>query len=414
MPKKTTTFYVKTIAYFSQDVKYVYKTRRKYKPILYLFYNTLNHKKYYSIKHLEYMDRITKIILGLSMLLIFTGCSLSVYKQPTKIGIILPFTGNLAQYAEEARRGIDMALAETKLDIKVTYQDSKSEPKDGVSAFHKILTNKVTAIITGGSNVSLSISPLANSNKIIQMAIFSSISKYTSPDDFTFRVTARSKLENEFIISWLVKSEIKKTAFIYSQDEWGQSHYNFLSRELEQNDIEILTSENFQKLDKDFHTQLTKIKSVKPKTVFIIARGKTAGLILKQAEELELDTQFLGVRAIETADLISIAGAAAENIIYPYSFDPYSEDLHIKNFIQRYETRYGEFPTAYVAEGYDSTNLLIKSIEVCHSDTECIKNYLTKIKDYTGILGNLNFDKNGDIILDYFLKTVRNGKFVKY
>ena len=60
-------------------------------------------------------------------------------------------------------------------------------------------------------------------------------------------------------------------------------------------------------------------------------------------------------------------------------------------------------------------DLIVKAVNECKKiDTNCMKNKLSEVKDYPGALGILTFDKNGDVYYPYFLKTVKNGQFVKY
>ena len=113
--------------------------------------------------------------------------------------------------------------------------------------------------------------------------------------------------------------------------------------------------------------------------------------------------------------MILIAGEAANGIVYSYSFDPQTEDLITKTFVEKYKTKHNEEPTSYVAEGYDALDLIIKTVNECKEvNTACMKNKLFEVKDYPGILGSLTFDKNGDVYYPYFIKTVKNTKFVKY
>jgi len=50
----------------------------------------------------------------------------------------------------------------------------------------------------------------------------------------------------------------------------------------------------------------------------------------------------------------------------------------------------------------------------CGKDYECIKDYLTNLKNYNSVFGKLSFDNNGDVYYDFFYKTVKDGQFVKY
>ena len=211
------------------------------------------------------------IILILVICLVWWGAnkeSIQTGEEPIKIGAILPLTGKIAKYAEEAKRGIEMAIEEeSDLNLKIIYEDSKSDTKEGVSAYYRIKTESVSLIITGASPISIAISPLANQDKVLQMAVFSSVSSYSSPNDFTFRVTTRSEVENKKIASWAIEQGYKKVALLYTNSDWGLSHYEFIKSELEKLGGEIIIEENFLKTDNDFRTQLIKIKEEKPEEI---------------------------------------------------------------------------------------------------------------------------------------------------
>ena len=143
--------------------------------------------------------------------------------------------------------------------------------------------------------------------------------------------------------------------------------------------------------------------------------AKNAGVILKQAKELGIKTQFFGTQSLQSQDLISIAGEATDGILYSYSLNLQSEDPTIKAFVEKYKAQYNEEPTSYVAEGYDSLSLIAKAFNECKEiNTNCMKTKLSEVRDYPGILGILTLDKNGDVYYPYFIKTIKNGQFVKY
>ena len=336
--------------------------------------------------------------------------------EPIKIGVILPLTGNAAKYGEEMKRGIELAIEKNKeTPIEVFYEDSKYDAKEGVSAYQKLKNaNGIQIMITAGSLVSLPISPLANNDQILQMAIAVSSPKYTTENDFTFRVTNRAEVEDKELAKFVVPL-YKNIGLLYANNERGLAHYSSIKPEIEKLKGKIVAEETFLIGDIDFRTQLLKIKNKNPEAVFLLAEDKNAGMILKQAKELEIRTQFFGTRTLQSQDLISIAGKAADGVIYTDSFEYQSVDPRINKFVEKYKTQYNDNPNSFVAEGYDALDLIVKSVNECKEiNTNCMKTKLSGVKDYPGILGSLTFDKNGDVYYPYFIKTIKNGQFVKY
>ena len=59
--------------------------------------------------------------------------------------------------------------------------------------------------------------------------------------------------------------------------------------------------------------------------------------------------------------------------------------------------------------------IVADAVKSCKGDnSECIKSFLYKVKDYPGVGGLTTFDQNGDVVKPVILKTVKNGQFVKY
>ena len=368
------------------------------------------------------MSKTTKIIVGIIIVVIIIGgiwyglTRKPAGKEVIKIGAILPLTGKAAQYGEEIKRGIELAKENIKdVSFEIIYGDSKYETKEGVSIYQKLKTEDARLMIVSASTIVVALSPLANQDKIILMGTTASTPDYTSPNDFTFRVTTRAEVEDKELARWALDKGYKKIALMYVNNDWGLGHYNSIKPEIEKLGGEITSAESFMAETNDFRTNLAKIKAGAPEAVFLLVEAKTAGIILKQARELGLTSQFFGAKTLQSADLIPVAGKAAEGVVYTYPFDPFSQKSLIKEFVKRYQEKYGDLPTSFVAEGYDSTNLILNALRDCKKlDTSCMKDSLLKTKNYPGILGNLTFDENGDVYYPYFLKTIKNGQFVPY
>ncbi len=347
--------------------------------------------------------------------------TLSCKKEPEvyKIGVILPLTGKLAAYGEKAQRGFNLALEDIgkempKLKLEILYEDGKFKIPVSVSAYHKLRsTHNIPVVITLSSDVSLAIVPLANHDKVLQMAIVASTPDYTSPGDFTFRTTARAEVEDKELAKAVVP-HYKRICLLYNNNERGIGHRNAIKEEIEKLGGEIVVEEAISPEGRNYRDNLVKIKEKNPEAVYLLTEAKNIGIILKQAKELKIEVQFFGTRSTENKEVISIAREAAEGIIYTFSFDPQSINSLIRDVVERYKIKYGETPDYVVAEGYDALRLISKSLNKCGAKPECMRKDLFETKNYRGLLGLLTFDENGDVYYPYHLKTIKNGQFVLY
>ena len=63
-----------------------------------------------------------------------------------------------------------------------------------------------------------------------------------------------------------------------------------------------------------------------------------------------------------------------------------------------------------MASTYDAVNLLKEMIEKYGNDSEAVKNGLYKVNNHDGISGPITIDQNGDRMVEYGLKIIKNGK----
>ena len=139
---------------------------------------------------------------------------------------------------------------------------------------------------------------------------------------------------------------------------------------------------------------------------------------MRQVQEFSLNSQFIAAVAILGGkEFFDIAGRSAEGLIVVTSVQTFtdSSDQSVRNFVNRYESKYKEnlnVQQLYAARSYDALKIVAATIDKCDVNTECVKEELYKIKDYKGVSGAITFDRNGDISSTFYLQVVKNGQFV--
>jgi branched-chain amino acid transport system substrate-binding protein len=153
-----------------------------------------------------------RILLAPALLLSICATS-TAFAEETKLAAILPLTGNEADQGEWARRGFELAREELRTsrgtDISLLYEDSHgSDAGSAVKAYKSIqLLGKVPVVFSYGSGVGMALTPLVNSDRVIQMGIATATPKYTSAGDFTFRNFPSADLETKFLVESLIKRQ---------------------------------------------------------------------------------------------------------------------------------------------------------------------------------------------------------------
>ena len=193
--------------------------------------------------------------------------------------------------------------------------------------------------------------------------------------------------------------------------ENGASYADAFAKRFNESGGTTLLIQTYSKDAADFKTELTKIKELNPDAVYLAGFAKEVGEQLKQAKEIGLKTNFVTTPGAEDDQLLTIAGDAAEGLVYTYPLiDMNRKD--VQNFLVKYHNRSASDSLIFGAMNtYDSLHILTNVMKKCGQETSCIKTELYSIKDYPGIGGNVTFDQDGEVQKQIMLKTVKNGKF---
>jgi branched-chain amino acid transport system substrate-binding protein len=153
----------------------------------------------------------------------------------------------------------------------------------------------------------------------------------------------------------------------------------------------------------DFSAQITKIKALSPQPDFyyVAAMPYNIGPLVKQFRDAGITGPIVGGDGYDTPDLISVAGAAADNVFFTTHalMDATGGTDGIKKFMADYKAEYGHDPeNAFAALGYDTINLLVDAIKRAGStDSAAVKAAIEATKDFQGITGAITFSADSHV-----------------
>ncbi|NQU77958.1 penicillin-binding protein activator [Candidatus Falkowbacteria bacterium] len=361
------------------------------------------------------------------VLLVIAGIWYSVAKKEgeedtIKIGAVLPLTGNAAVWGERSRKGIDIAVKEinsaggiNSRELEIIYEDNLSQAAESVKVLQKLINVDKIKIIIGSVNSpeTLAMAPVAEENKVIIIAPGSSSPKVTTAGDYIFRTRVSAEVESLELADKIINTlKLNDIALLYRDDDYGHGVGEAVKQHFENFGGTVKQVEVFLPGATDFKTSLTKIKAKEPEVILIAAEPKEVGLIMKQREELGIDTPVLIHSGSKGPEINELAKDAANGLIVLNTFDKTSKKT--SDFIEKYNIEYGEEAEFVSALAYDATKILADMIQRCEIDNECIKDNLYQTKDYQGASSVLTFDENGDVIQPFIMEVFKSGQFVPY
>ena len=101
----------------------------------------------------------------LLVLLILASCA-PVVDDKFTVGVILPLTGPAASTGADFQQGMQLAIEDLKPRVEFDIQDSKSNPRDGLSAAQQLVTKDIDVLSSILSAISVPLVPLATENQI--------------------------------------------------------------------------------------------------------------------------------------------------------------------------------------------------------------------------------------------------------
>ncbi len=369
---------------------------------------------------------ITSIFI---ILILITGCAMQPTGKVTqdneviKIGVINGMTGKVATYGQKVFVGLTIAEEEINQNnlagnkkIKLIYEDTRGNAQNAINAFNKLKNiDKVSAII--GPLVSenvLTVGPLAEKEKTLLFVTVSGADDIKDLGDYVFRNRASALGLSSYFADYLYNNEnVKEIAILYMNSGNGITYKEGFTQEFENIGGKIITTETYERGEKEFKTTILKLKNNNVKHVFIAGYAEEIAAIYKQSAELGFEPHFYSNVGVESDDFVKLTGELSDGTLFcTESVDLKNANNKTKNFVEKYKSRTGKEPDFFALNSYDALMLIVEAGNKYGFTSDGIKKGLYEIKDYEGVSGKMSFDENGEVIKDFAVKQIRDGKFV--
>ncbi|MRR35506.1 ABC transporter substrate-binding protein [bacterium] len=345
-----------------------------------------------------------------------------------KVGAIL----RLSQGASDglpAKRGIEIAVKEINAaggingkQLKVVFEDEKDSAQASVAAYQKLVSMDKVQVVIGpmmSGNV-LAVAPLAERDRITVITPNGTSPKISDAGQYIYRGCTRIDKQAEALTKY-AKDVMKTTAvaILYSNEPYGKGCNDLFTKYFTGLGIPVVAAESFMVGDRDFSSQLTKIKGQKFDLIFIPGYLQETAPAISQARKMGIKVPSVGVFGDMAPDYIKLAGKASEGHV---NASEYNEDYKTATNAKFKKAYYSIVKadakepnnSMFAAITYDMTRIVAKAIAAKGNTADGVKAYLDTMKDFDGVTGKLSFDANGDVVKQgVYLFKVEKGKYVK-
>ncbi len=367
--------------------------------------------------------------IALALLLFATGCKVVSINEwdkvdEVKIGFVGPLSGDAKSYGEPILNAVKLAVDEINQSggimgkqIKLIAEDGLCEENGAQMAAQKLIDTEKVKFIIGGvcSGETLAIAPLLNSSQAVAISPSSSSPDVTLAGDFIFRNTP-SDADIGKALANLISKQYKTVAVISESTDYAIDLRNVFKEEYEKAGGKLVYDGLYSTMDSDFKSYIGEIKAKNPQAILINPQTEASGgKIVKQIFEAKLDTPLFGTNVVAGATALEIAGKDAEGIKIVDNPSLDRDNVVADNFLTNFTAKYGQ-PTFefYLGAAYDGVYLFKQAMVSEGYDADLVKNYFYNLKNYSGIIGDYRFDKNGDLVwIQYSVKEIKDGQVIE-
>lgn len=339
------------------------------------------------------------------------------------IGFLLTTTGATAVVGQSAeigaRAAIDAINAAGGVDgrkLKGEFEDTQLQPTLAVSQLNQLIhVQNIKAVVAQGSTIINAIKPIAKQQKVILINHVAVDPTIADGPNFTFTTTSTAEQEAAPLTKYMREEIGAQTVATLADDSAiGQSAAKAVKDAFTAAGGQDVGDEKYPVDSTDFRTQLVKIKSNAPDALFMAPIGpQQASNILRQADQLGLDIPIFANNYFENPDLPKLAGPTADGVVYSHAAG-LADGSPKGDALQKAWTDAGKEgePTAQAATAYDAVYLLADAFGEVGDDTSKVRDFLLTGHEFTGALGGLKFDENGQAHVAMDLREVKDGEFV--
>lgn len=342
---------------------------------------------------------------------------------PVKVGVVSYLTGAGAGYGEAITNGIKLAHEEIEeakeVDIDLIIEDSAGEQEEALSAAQKLMnSDKVSAIIGPTLSTEMNVvGPEADLNGVPILGTSVTAEGIPQIGDYVFRNSIPETLAIPAAVEKAVEEyDVKKVAIIYGNDDvFTKAGYDVMKDVTEEMGLEVLTTETFQLGQSDYKAQLTKIKNQEPDLILASALYNEGAVILDQARKMGIDVPVVGGNGFNSPEIAKIAGEASNGLIVATPWFAEKEDEAVKDFVDKYTEEYGMGPDQFAAQAYDAMHMIADAIkEAGTDDRDDIREALLNLEGFEGVLGEMSFDDEGDIVMEPTVLIIEDEKYIVF
>ena len=331
---------------------------------------------------------------------------------PPKIGVLMPFTGEIAPIAEKARKGFALAEEEYAGRVKIVYEDIGGlGAAKAVTAAVKLLEIDRVSVIVGpfGPEQTIPVAAVA-AKKGISLISFTLCSRAFVRMKNLFCGYPSIPKQLEAMRGVLAAKKLDSLAVVTEESEFGNESGAGVAALAEKLRVAVPLKTAVPASDRDLRSVVAQVVRARPKAVFVaFGDPAMAFAFLKQL----WDGGFRGTRFafIDYDDkYLRQFGKFTDGLLVPGAFT----GGYRPEYLERYRAHYQEEPDVYSAQAYDLLRTALRAFEANGWSGKALEAKVPGLDYSDTAIAGFRFTADRSVDFPMGVLVAQQGRFVSY
>lgn len=376
-------------------------------------------------------------MLGAAVLLASAGgAAAQLFRETITLAGVVPDTGTFADIGRAYRQAytfaVDtingqggVAVGGRTYPLRLTLRDSKSDPKQSVPLYEKLLTDaKATFAIGPYTSIeALAASEVAQKLQVPMLTaggasrlVFSRGNGYV----FGTQPPAEEYFESTIAMLNELTPRMKTVAIVSGNGEFDRAVTEATVRRLKREGFDVIDNLEYSERSPNFTNILTLLKDRAPDALLWSGHETNAIAFIRRAKNHRFAPNLLSAYAagVPSAQFRAAVGDLAN---YAFGMTPWLPGERHKDrwfgdasqFAAAFEKKFGYPPHYYMAAAVAAVEALVLAIEAAGSlDRNAVRDALAAL-DFDSVYGRVRFGENGQIAIPQTVVQIQDGKLVE-
>ncbi|MGQ4808080.1 Cell division coordinator CpoB [Candidatus Entotheonellaceae bacterium PAL068K] len=344
----------------------------------------------------------------------------------SKIGVLLPLSGEGSRFGQSALRGIELALAVWRdrhpdLQLSLVIRDSHSNGAMASNALRSLVGEAHVIGVVGPlfSRIANHLVQLADQLQIPLISPYAPSSSFPAQSTYAFRNSITDAPQALFLARYAIQTlNLSRFVVLYADEPYGITLKDAFIEQVVQLQGEVVAAVPYPPDATDFSPQIRLLGSLRDKTlydaIFIPGYYDKAALIASELAFFSITgVQLLGTDGWNNPELIDIGERFVEGAIFVDGFFAESPAPAVQAFVHRFQARYHEVPSLWAAQAYDTVEMIAEALRQGAATRAQLRDALLGVENFAGISGTTTIQPSGEADKILYLLTVAGGKIIQ-